>query len=82
MKTHLFHLIVLILILGGGVISFVILKGDAQAQLGIGVATGVAYVIWGVLHHAIQRDLHPKVVIEYVLFGAVAVLVLMMALRR
>lgn len=81
MKQSTLHFIVLVLILGGGVASFILLAGDVVAQQRIGIVTSVAYVVWGILHHAIEGDLHPKVVIEYVLVGAVAILVLVNVLR-
>lgn len=81
MKPATLHFIVLALILVGGVVSFTTLAGDVVAQQWIGIATSVAYVVWGILHHAIEGDLHPKVVIEYVLVGAVAILVLVNVLR-
>ena len=81
MKPATLHFIVLSLILMGGVVSFVMLTGDVVAQQRIGIATSIAYVVWGILHHGIHGDLHPKVVIEYMLVGAVAVLVLINVLR-
>lgn len=81
MKPQTLHFIVLALILGGGVASFILLAGDVIAQQQIGIVTSVAYVVWGILHHAIEGDLHPKVVIEYMLVGAVAALVLVNVLR-
>lgn len=77
----MFHFIVLVLILVGGIASFMMLAGDVIAQQRIGIVTSIAYVVWGILHHAIHGDLHPKVVIEYMLVGAVAVLVLVNVLR-
>jgi len=81
MKPATLHLLVLALILIGGIASFVMLSGDVVSQQRIGIATSIAYVAWGIVHHATLGDLHPKVVIEYILVGAVAVLVLVNVLR-
>ncbi|KKR87200.1 hypothetical protein A2875_05015 [Candidatus Gottesmanbacteria bacterium RIFCSPHIGHO2_01_FULL_46_14] len=81
MKLQMVHYVVLVSILAGGIASFVILRGDVAAQQRIGIVTAVAYVIWGIVHHAASGDLHRKVVIEYVLVGAVAILVLVNVLR-
>ena len=81
MKPATLHFIVLTLILIGGIASFTMLTGDVVAQQRIGIATSVAYVFWGILHHAIHGDLHAKVVIEYILVGAVAMLILINVLR-
>lgn len=80
MKFHIFHFLVLIVILTIGAWMFFQAQNDRSLQLTIGIATSVAYVLWGIIHHAIQGDLHRKVVIEYVLLGAIAVLLLMTVL--
>jgi hypothetical protein len=38
-------------------------------QLGVIIATTFIYVLWGFIHHLIDHDLHPKIVIEYILIG-------------
>ncbi len=80
MKLHVFHFVVLLLILGIGIGMFFQAQGNRSFQLTIGVATSIAYILWGMIHHAIQRDLHRKVVIEYVLLGVIAVLLLVTVL--
>jgi len=42
-------------------------------QILIGVLLSVLYATWGIIHHAMAGDLHPKVVVEYLLVGAIAV---------
>lgn len=74
MKTHLFHFLILIAIIGLGVGIFFLASGNRGAQLLIGLTTSFAYVAWGLIHHAIEGDLHKKIVVEYVLMGAIAVL--------
>ena len=81
MRPATLHFIVLVLILGGGIVSFMVLTGDVIAQQRIGIVTSIAYVLWGILHHRFSGDLHRKVVIEYMLVGAVAILVLINVLR-
>lgn len=80
MKFHIFHFLVLIAILVIGVWMFFQATGDRSLQLTIGIATSIAYVLWGIIHHQIQGDLHRRVVIEYILLGAIAVLLLMTVL--
>lgn len=74
------HFLVLILILGGGLGMFYYARGDAPLQLAVGIVTAVSYVAWGLLHHAMQQDLHKKIVIEYILIGALAVMLLLIIL--
>lgn len=74
--THIIHYGILALILGGGVGAFYYVTPNASLQFVVGVVTSVAYVIWGLIHHAINRDLHQKIVVEYILIGAIAIILL------
>lgn len=80
MKAHISHYAILILILIIGAASFLGLQGNHPGQLAIGIVTTVAYVSWGIIHHAMEHDIHPKVVVEYALIGAMALLLLMVVL--
>ncbi len=77
MKFHHLHFAILIVILGLGIGLFFYAQANRSLQLIVGIATSVAYVAWGLIHHAMQRDLYPKVVVEYVLMGLIAILLLM-----
>ncbi len=79
-KERRLHFLILLLILGGGLAMFYYARGDAPLQLAVGIVTAVSYVAWGLLHHAMQRDLHKKIVIEYVLIGTLAVMLLLIIL--
>lgn len=76
MKQNILHTAILLFILAGGAWSFWYAGGNMPLQLTIGAITTVAYVIWGISHHAIAGDLHRKVVIEYVLVGLIALVLL------
>lgn len=39
-------------------------------QIGVVIVTTFFYVLWGIMHHLINHDLHVKIVIEYILIGA------------
>lgn len=43
---------------------------DRNLQIGVIVITTFFYVLWGILHHLMNHDLHTKIVIEYILIGA------------
>lgn len=51
-------------------------------QLGIVVSMAVAYVVWGVVHHSMHKDLHIKIIFEYVLMALLAVLVFSSLIMR
>lgn len=74
--VHILHYLVLGAILAGGVATFLFVRPNVTLQVYTGVATSVAYVLWGIIHHAVQKDLHPKIVIEYTLIGAIAIVLL------
>jgi hypothetical protein len=79
MKNHnqIINFIILLIILGIGLYAFFSLQGNQGAQLLVGIIIAAAYALWGLLHHWIIGDLHRKVVIEYVLIGAIAVTMLL-----
>lgn len=70
------HSVVLFVILGGGTAMFYYTSGNQTMQLASGIATSVCYVLWGVTHHALIGDLHRKIVVEYLLIGAIAIVLL------
>ncbi|MDO8451492.1 MAG: hypothetical protein Q7S76_01350 [bacterium] len=80
MKSHVTHFIILALLLIGGVSLFSYVQGNQYLELAVGILVASSYVAWGILHHALMHDLHHKVVIEYVLVGSIAILVLLIAL--
>lgn len=46
---------------------------DKTFQLGVIMLLSFFYVAWGLLHHYMHHDLHAKIVLEYVLMGALGV---------
>lgn len=80
MKPHILHFLILFGILALGITSFFAAAGNSGLQFVVGVITAIAYVLWGLLHHAVAGDLHKKIVVEYVLIAAIAVLLLEVAL--
>lgn len=81
MKSSWFHFFILIIILVLGIATFFMVAGNPAAQLATAIITSLAYIIWGVLHHAIDGDLHLKIVIEYILVGTIAILFLSFVMR-
>lgn len=75
-RYQIIDYIVLFMILAGGVWTFMYVRPNVTLQLLTGIVTSVMYVLWGIVHHAIQKDLHHKIVIEYMLIGAIAIVLL------
>jgi len=67
------NFIVLGIILSSTVLLFYGSRGNTSMQVLIGILLSVLYVTWGIIHHAMKGDLHPKVVVEYLLVGAIAI---------
>ncbi|MCX6792080.1 MAG: hypothetical protein NT149_03520 [Candidatus Gottesmanbacteria bacterium] len=76
MKQSVIHFLVLIAILVAGVLTFIAVRPNTTIQLFVGIITAVAYVLWGLTHHAIKKDLHQKVMVEYLLIGVIAIVLL------
>ena len=49
-----------------GLIGFWYFGYDRMFQMAVAVALAVSYVVWGVVHHYIHKDLYLSVVIEYI----------------
>jgi hypothetical protein len=80
-RMHVIHYIVLAIILCAGLAAFYWARPDAALQFIVGVVVSVSYVAWGLIHHALQKDLHQKIVVEYILIGAIAIILLATVLR-
>jgi uncharacterized membrane protein len=76
MKQTIIHFLALIAILGAGVLTFMVVAPNTTIQLVVGIITAAAYVLWGLIHHTIQKDLHQKIVLEYLLIGVIAIVLL------
>lgn len=48
-------------------------RDTRSMQILVGILLSVLYVAWGIIYHMMIRDLHPKIVIEYLLVGCIAV---------
>lgn len=76
MKQSVVHFLTLVIILVVGILTFIAVRPNTTLQLFVGIVTAVAYVLWGLIHHAMQKDLHRKVVVEYLLIGTIAIVLL------
>lgn len=77
LTKHLPHHFSLIGIIAAGFLGLLFFSYDKGFQSAIVIATSTSFVVWGIVHHHIHDDLHPKVVLEYIataVFGAVILL--------
>jgi hypothetical protein len=80
-KFHIFHYFVLLVIFTLGLGAFYYVSPDTSLQFIIGIVMAISYVAWGLIHHTLQKDLHQKIVVEYILIGLIAVILLATILR-
>jgi hypothetical protein len=67
-SEHTIYYISLLIILSLGFL-LAYSSSDRSFQIGVIIAITFFYVLWGIMHHLINHDLHTKIVIEYVLIG-------------
>ncbi len=66
---HIYHYLVLLILMVGGIIAIIFTGRNLAAQTGIVLLIAFSYFIWGLIHHALERTLHAEIVIEYLLLA-------------
>jgi len=66
------HFLALLTLLSLGLALFLFFNYHRQVQIGIVIVLGAAYVLWGIIHHSLKRELNLRIILEYL---AVAFLV-------
>jgi hypothetical protein len=79
---HLPHYLTLLGLLFAGILAFVIFSYDKMFQIGVLAAVAASYVAWGIIHHAIHKNLHLSVVIEYLVVAALGLIVVLSLIFR
>lgn len=81
-NARLLQYAVLACILAAGIGTYYYVRQSPILQMVVGVIISVSYMIWGIIYHTLQKDLHRKVVIEYILIGSIAIVLLATVLLR
>lgn len=69
LKNHYaYYLSLLLILIFGFLIAYN--SSDKQFQFVVALMTAFVYVMWGILHHFINHELTPKIVLEYTLMGS------------
>ncbi len=79
---HALDFSLLILILAGALYGLYYYRNLVRAQMTITLSLGVAYVLWGILHHWHEKNLKVKIIWEYVSIAALVVFILLIFLFR
>lgn len=75
-STFIKHYIPLFSVFLFGFLTFILFPFDKAFQFFVTGLVAFAYIVWGILHHKLHGDLHPKVVIEYILIGVLGLTIL------
>lgn len=81
MRGHLPHYLVLVAIFLVIFLSRLFFTLGDSLFLQILFMTAFIYAAWGIIHHWAEHDLSIKIVIEYILIAAVAMLISLIAIK-
>lgn len=81
-REHLGHYLVLLFILTFGCLAFFYFKRFPQVQIVSVFLTASFYVLWGVVHHYLDGDLHIRIILEYVAVALLGFLILWSIIMR
>lgn len=72
-RIHLIHYLVLFLMLAFGLVMFFGFRWRPEYQFLVVIGMVAGYVIWGIIHHHLERRLSWGVITEYLLVGLVVI---------
>jgi hypothetical protein len=75
-KRHTGHYSVLALVLASGFFLFSWFNYDLLLQRLVVIAVGLAYVLWGIVHHMLSDKATTKIVLEYSLVALIGYLII------
>jgi len=76
------HYLSLLAILSIGFGLFWIFNFNRQIQIMITIGLGIAYVIWGIVHHLIRKEIYWRIVWEYIIVASLACIFVIFILLR
>jgi hypothetical protein len=76
LQKHLGYYLSLSAILLLGLVLILLASPNLKLQSFVILLTVFFYILWGVLHHLINHELSVRIVIEYVLIGALGLSIL------
>jgi len=81
-SKHLPHYLTLIGILLIGLFGFVIFSHDRVFQVAIAIAIALSYVVWGIIHHFLHKDLYLIVLVEYMAVALLGLIIVLSLIAR
>ena len=80
-KAHLGYYTVFLLMAILGFYLLLVNANSEQGKMTIVILLAFFYVVWGLLHHYVHHDISTKIVLEYVLVGALGISVIFFLLK-
>lgn len=81
-KNSIIQYLLLVVLVVLGVVFIHRFNGLPYLQMAVIVVTAAGYVGWGYMHHRLEGDLHLRIMIEYLLIAALAILLVRGAIIR
>jgi len=81
-KEHLGHYLILFFILAMGALIFRYFQRFPQAQIVSAFLTASFFVLWGIIHHYLEGDLHLRIILEYLAVALLGFLILFSLVNR
>lgn len=75
LSKHFPHYISLIGTFIAGILGFYFYSYDRSFQVGVVVALSSAYVSWGIIHHAIHKDICLQIILEYIAIAVLGIVI-------
>lgn len=79
-RQHSTHYAFLAGFLAVMMILFLRFKDNEAAAAGVLLLTGTGYIVWGLVHHYLKRDLSAKIAVEYILMAMLVITILIAVL--
>jgi len=79
---HIPYYTPLIGIFVAGALGFYLFSYDRIFQVAISIAIALSYVIWGIIHHSLEKDLHWEIVVEYLVVASLGLVILFSLIFR
>ena len=71
------HYLALLGIFVAGLLAFVIFNYDSPFRIAVIISIGISYVVWGIVHHYLNKDLYLEVVLEYIAIAILGMIIVL-----
>jgi hypothetical protein len=80
-NLHLLHYLALYVGLSVILVLFIVFRHNYTTQLILAAVGSVYYMLWGIIHHVLEKRINRLLVLEYILFGLLAFVLVYTALN-